>query len=80
MTCINIQFISSLTFLIYLMCCVCVFFVFCYIPLANTSNTMSNKSDDSGLPCPVPDFWEKAFNISLLVVLCKNTFIRTFHS
>lgn len=80
MSCINIQFISSLTFLIYLMCCCGFFFFFCFIPLANTSSTMLNKSDDSGLPCPVSDFWEKAFNISLLVVLYKNTFIRMFHS
>ena len=33
----------------------------CLIAVANTSNTMLNKSGESGNPCHVPDFSGKAF-------------------
>lgn len=31
--------------------------------MASTSNIILNKGGDSGIPCPIPDIWEKAFNI-----------------
>ena len=41
------------------------FSVSCLISLARISNTMLNRSGDSGQTCLVPDFRGKTFNLSL---------------
>ena len=42
---------------------------FALIGMANTSNTMLNRSGESGHPCLVPDFRGNAFNFSPLRVM-----------
>ena len=37
--------------------------------MARTSNTVLNKSDESGRPCPVPDLRGKAFSFSPLSMM-----------
>ena len=41
----------------------CLYF-FSLSAMARTSNTMLNRSGDSGHPCPVPDLREKVFGFS----------------
>ena len=39
------------------------------IAVVGTSNTMLNRSGESGHPCLVPDFSGKVFNFSLLSII-----------
>ena len=41
----------------------------CLIAVAMTSNTMLNRSVESGHPCLIPDFSGKAFSFSLLNII-----------
>ena len=41
----------------------------CIIALARTSNTMLNRSGETGHPCLVPEFSGKAFSFSLLSIM-----------
>ena len=41
----------------------------CLIAVARISNTMLNKSSESGHPCLVPDFSKKAFSFSPLSII-----------
>ena len=46
------------------------FYFFClYIAVARTSKTMLKSSGESGHPCLLPDFSEKAFNFSPLIII-----------
>ena len=56
------SFISSFSILIIL-------YLFCLIPVARTSNTMLNKSSESGHPCFVLDLREYAFSFSPLSMM-----------
>ena len=44
-------------------------FISCQIAVARASNTMLNRSDESGHPCLVSDFSGKAFSFSPLSII-----------
>ena len=45
------------------------FYIFCLLVVARASNTMLNKSGESGYPCLVQDFSGKFFNFSPLSII-----------
>ena len=44
-------------------------FFSCLIPMVGLSNSMVNRSGESGPPCLAPDFSGKAFSLSLLSIM-----------